>query len=326
MELEKEIKNLGIRVYHIPFSGKKDYIKAWFKCYRLLRSTGPDIVHCHLFDANIIGLSAAKAAGIKKRIHTRHHGDLHHVSFSRGVWLDKLVNSLSTDVVAPSEVAKKVLVEMDKIEPSKVKVIHHGFDFSEFQNIAPDRVLNLRMKYNIPECVGPVVGIIARWTEWKGVHIAIKTFFEFRKNYSNALLILVNAHGDYEKSISELLDQLPDESYRVIRFEKDIAALYRLFDIYIHVPIRETAEAFGQTYIESILSGIPAVFTRSGIAKELLFAGKFRKVNFLNPVEIYQELKYLIQNPNQNSSIQKNFLETFNIDRMISRLSLLYTD
>ena len=76
-ELEKEIKNLGIRVYHIPFSGKKDYIKAWFKCYRLLRSTGPDIVHCHLFDANIIGLSAAKAAGIKKRIHTRHHGDLH---------------------------------------------------------------------------------------------------------------------------------------------------------------------------------------------------------------------------------------------------------
>ena len=321
MELEKEIKNLGIRVYHIPFSGKKDYIKAWFKCYRLLRSTGPDIVHCHLFDANIIGLSAAKAAGIKKRIHTRHHGDLHHVSFPRGVWLDRLVNSLSTDVVAPSEVAKKVLVEMDKIEPSKVKVIHHGFDFREFQNIAPDRVLNLRMKYNIPECVGPVVGIIARWTEWKGVHIAIKTFFEFRKNYSNALLILANAHGDYEKSISELLNQLPDESYRVIRFEKDIAALYRLFDIYIHVPIRETAEAFGQTYIESLALGLKCIFTKSGVLLEFLDTNGFYKVRYEDVTDLYEKLVIVDKAENNSNNFD---LRNFELDKYLKKLQELY--
>ena len=321
MELEKEIKNLGIRVYHIPFSGKKDYIKAWFKCYRLLRSTGPDIVHCHLFNANIIGLSAAFMAGVRKRIHTRHHGDLHHVSFSRGVWLDRLVNSFSTDVVAPSEVAKKVLVEMDKIEPSKVKVIHHGFDFREFQNIAPDRVLNLRMKYNVSDGVGPVVGIIARWTEWKGVHIAIKAFIEFRKNYSNALLILANAHGDYEKSISELLNQLTDECYRVIRFEKDMAALYRLFDIYIHVPIRETAEAFGQTYIESLALGLKCIFTKSGVLLEFLDTNGFYKVRYEDVTDLYEKL-VIVDKAENNSN--KFDLRNFELDKYLKKLQELY--
>ncbi len=36
------------------------------------------------------------------------------------------------------------------------------------------------------------------------------------------------------------------------------------------MPVSPSCEAFGQTYIEAMAAGIPCVFTRSGIANEIL--------------------------------------------------------
>src|SRR6185295_19908794 len=58
----------------------------------------------------------------------------------------------------------------------------------------------------------------------------------------------------------------PEKSFIEIRFENNIFALYKLFDVFVHTPIDEYAEAFGQTYVEALASGVPAIFTLSGIA------------------------------------------------------------
>ncbi len=274
-----------------------------------------------MFDANLIGLSAAKAAGVKRRIHTRHHGDLHHVSFPRGVWLDRLVNKLSTEVIAPSEVVRQVLVEMDRINPGKVRVINHGFNFSEFIDVSIERLEKLRTKYQISGNDGPVIGVISRWTEWKGVHIAIKAFSELRKKHPAAVLVLANAGGDYEKEILHLLHKIPEESYRVIDFEEDVAALYKTFDVFVHVPIREAAEAFGQTYIEAICGSIPSIFTKSGIFSEIPNMGGFHVVSYENPSDIYKYFEIPIPSPQINQA----FFEKFEVSNFIHRLDQLYT-
>ena len=43
-----------------------------------------------------------------------------------------------------------------------------------------------------------------------------------------------------------------------------------MFDIYIHVPVNPSCEAFGQTYVEALAAGIPSVFTLSGVAQEFI--------------------------------------------------------
>lgn len=68
----------------------------------------------------------------------------------------------------------------------------------------------------------------------------------------------------------ELLNRLPSSSYTLIEFEKDSASLYRLMDVFVHVPVNEHSEAYGQVYIESMASGIPSVITLSGIAAEYI--------------------------------------------------------
>ena len=320
--IEKQINDLGVQTITIQLNGKKDYPSAWFKCYRTLKLLKPDVVHCHLFDANLIGLSVAKVLGVKRRVHTRHHGDLHHEAFPRGVWLDKLVNLLSTEIVAPSEMVKKVLVEMDGVKSSKVKVIHHGFDFSEFTNVDQNRILKVREKHGINEQSGPIVGVISRWTEWKGVHYAIAAFTLFLADNPNAILVLANAGGDYENEIRRLLDDIPEANYRTIVFEEDVAALYQTFDVYVHVPIRDTAEAFGQTYIEAICANIPSIFTKSGVFSEIPHAEEFRIVNYENSTEIYESLKSPIPSPH----LHQSFFEKFEASSFISKLDKLYTE
>ena len=46
--------------------------------------------------------------------------------------------------------------------------------------------------------------------------------------------------------------------------------MFESFDIFVHTPTSSNAEAFGLVYIESISTGCPSVFTRSGIAVDAL--------------------------------------------------------
>ena len=72
------------------------------------------------------------------------------------------------------------------------------------------------------------------------------------------------------QAIQEAVKELPQNSYCVIPFEKDLFSLYQLFDVYVHTPINPTLEAFGQTYVEALAAGIPSVFTMSGVAPQFV--------------------------------------------------------
>lgn len=88
------------------------------------------------------------------------------------------------------------------------------------------------------------------------------------KQFPNALLVLANASGPHHDALMKQLEALKKACVVQIPFEDDIAALYRVFDIFVHVPVDATVEAFGQTYVEAMASGIPSILTRSGIASE----------------------------------------------------------
>ena len=59
--------------------------------------------------------------------------------------------------------------------------------------------------------------------------------------------------------------------------------------MFIHIPKGGGYEAFGQTFIESMLSKVPTIFSRSGIANEICK----NRVNtyFCNPENIFDILK-----------------------------------
>jgi glycosyltransferase involved in cell wall biosynthesis len=269
-ELKHFLADLNIPVLDLRCKGKSDFFLTFIRIFLHLLTHRPHVIHTHLIKANLLGLTAGWMLHIKRRIYTRHHATVHYDEHPSGRKWDVLCNSLATDIVAISQNIKNILIDWDKADGTKISVIPHGFDFAYFNTVEPERINTIRTKYDIPKDSYPVIGVIARYMQWKGIQYIIPAFKEIKKKFPQARLVLANAHGSYEKELRELLRLLPEDSFTEIIFEEDLAALYRLFDVYVHVPVDPHAEAFGQTYVEALVSGIPSVFTLSGIATEFV--------------------------------------------------------
>ncbi|MCI5217622.1 MAG: glycosyltransferase family 1 protein [Candidatus Electrothrix sp. LOE2] len=326
--IEQYLLSNSLSVIRISVRGKKDWPGALGKIKRLLKQWNPEVVHCHLFQAAILGLSAAWWLKTPKRIFTRHHATLHHQYHKKGVLWDKLCNTLATDIVAVSKNVKNILVDRENVAPEKVHVIPHGFQWDEFRKVTSGQVRLLKNRYTLGN-ESFVIGCIARFTEWKGIQYLIPAFKRFHRKHPQAILVLANAYGDYAPHINTLLDDLPSNSYRLISFESALGVLYQCFDLFVHVPIDPYIEAFGQIYIEALAAGVPSVFTLSGIAHEVVQHEKNALVvPFRDDDAIYNALERLWGEPLLREQLSregwKSVQKEFRLEKMIDRLEALY--
>jgi glycosyltransferase involved in cell wall biosynthesis len=262
------IKN-GFVVHTLQTGNLLKSRKAILKCRQLLKEMSITHVHCHLAHANWIGLWAAKLSGISHRIYTRHSGEPLKLHWKERM-IDKIQNRLATKIVSISQNIDDLLKKQG-VPGRKRVLIHHGFDLNRFSNHDLEELKRLKQQYN-PQGQKPVFGIIARWMEWKGVQYSIDAFRKILKHDPNALLCLFGAseNADYSVEIKNKLNLVPAKNICIVPFENNVFDLYQLFDIYIHVPVNPSCEAFGQTYVEALAAGIPSVFTLSGVAQEFI--------------------------------------------------------
>lgn len=326
-DLEKHLQEKNFLVVRVKCSGKKDWPAAIWKVSRQLRIWKPDIVHCHLIQGTLIGLTSARLAGIRHRIYTRHHSSLHHVYFRKGIMWDKLSNRLATRIVAISGVVRHILTEWERVPAEKVTLIPHGFRMNDFTPRLGESD-KWKVKYWL-ETKAPVIGVVARFTEWKGIQYTIQAFRKFIEKVPGAVLLLFNPEGDYANSLHRALDELPRDSYQIIEFEADMSSVYGAMDFFIHVPVDEHSEAFGQIYVEALAAGVPSIFTLSGIAPEFIrHEENALVVPFRDSDAIYEAMVRLWENTGLRDRLSANgpasVKEKFDLPIMIHALDNLY--
>lgn len=325
------LKANNFNLHEISYTGKKSILSTAFKVYKKLRKLKPNIVHTHLVDADLIGLTVARVLGVKKRIYTRHNSNYHKKYHKGAEKFERLNNLMCTHVASISKNVSNILIEQEGLKKEKVRLVYHGFDIEKFQNVSDDVKWEMVNKYN-PKEKGPVIGVISRYMHWKGLQHIIPAFQKLLKEYPNALLVLANAgKGDYKNEIQELLEGLPKDSYTEISFENNLFALYHLFDIFVHTPIDEEVEAFGQIYVEALAAGIPSIFTKSGIAREFItHKENALVVDFESSDQIYDSIKELLNNKELVHNLsRRGFLdvkEKFSLEQMINSLEHLYDE
>jgi glycosyltransferase involved in cell wall biosynthesis len=317
----------NFKTYQIKYKGKISIPFAFFKIVFILLKEKPQIVHTHLFDASLIGLFAARICGIKKRIHTRHHSNSNKVYSPQGFKYDLFINKLSTGIVAISKNVADVLRNDEQVPAEKIYIIYHGLDMNSIEKISNERISKLRDKYKV-EAKYPVIGVISRYIRLKGVQYIIPALKKILEMHPNAYLILANANGNYSDEIKKMLTEIPSENYIEIEFEEDLFAFYKVFDFYVHVPIDNKCEAFGQTYVEALASGIPSVFTLSGIANEFIINKENAiVVDYKNSEQISNALIELMHNNSLKSHTVQNGKESikqFDILNSINRTEAVY--
>jgi glycosyltransferase involved in cell wall biosynthesis len=328
-EMEQFLKRKNIPVYRMNYKNKVEAPMFLYKMCRKINSVKPDIVHTNLRDADLYGQTAAFICGIKKRIYTRHSSTFNHLYHKNSVILDRLINFLVTDIISISKVTSRVLIDMEGVPSNKITLIHHGFDLDGFTKVREDRISLLKNKYKFAKDA-VIIGVISRYTIWKGYQYIIPALARIKQEIPNAHFVFANTVGEYLPEIKRLLTEyLPETSYTEIRFESDIQALYHFFDLYIHVPIDDTVEAFGQTYVEALASGVPSIFTLSGVANEFIINERNAlTVDYKNTEQIYLAAKRLITDNDLRKQLilnGKEDVKIFGLDHFIKKTIDLYT-
>ena len=259
--LLESIRLLGVSFEVLPLVSKFGLGKtALAILFRLLRNRPNTFISSGQF-ATLSGIPAAFFLQIRQRIYIRHHSNYHHkYRMHLALMFDRMMNRLSTDIVAVSRVVQSILIEKENVPRDKICVIYNGIDLERF---APgDRKVTTDTR-------DFRIGVISRLTEWKGVEFTAEAFRELNSINSNSFLHIIGASSDSSPAVLRILKKVPTEKYLIEPFNLDIPEFLKSIDVLVHVPLAPDDEAFGIVYLEALASGTPCIFTISGVLNEL---------------------------------------------------------
>lgn len=318
--MSKEIDYFCLNV-----ASKKDFIPAAWKLRNYLRENKIDILQTHLYEASFVGMLAAKLAGTKVKILTRHYLDQNHqIGNKLALFLDRWEAKTADEIIVLSNAVKEFMSDVEKVDADKITVIHQGFDFDIFSASDEDGK-KVRQEFGISED-DFVIGTIGNFTSTKGHSFMVSAAKELIEEMPNLKLMFIGDGGDKKTVQEQIAEENLQERVIFTGFRGDVNACMKAVDVVVHPSL---SEAFCQVLIETMSVGTPIVSTDVGGAKEVITDGKN---GFIIPpanVEaIKKAVRNLFQNPEATKKMalagQQSVRETFTVEKMIDKQIAVY--
>jgi len=287
-----------------------------------LRRREIDLVHAHMFRAEVIGIRAALAAGTPVVLATVHSSRVR--SAEDVATLATLSPQVDRLIVPSTAIADKVRREG---RTGPYTVIPNGVDLSRFAVPAPP--CTLRDEYSIP-CEEALIGVVARLEPEKGHRFLIEAFPDVLKRAPKTWLAIVG-EGSLEGALSAQAAALGSPARDRIIFtgrRDDISALTADLDIAVLPSLRE---AQGISILEAMARRKPVVASAVGGIPEVLTDGVD---GFLVPpgdaLALAEALGQLSKSPSLRERIgeagYQTVVERFSIDAMVRQVQEVYDE
>lgn len=246
-----------------------------FKIASICRKEKIDIIHGHELLTGNLSMLGGLLGGVKKRIyhvHTtflewKHEGIKKYLSLLPNFVANYITgNFIATDVLALTEVLKKIRTEKEKISEEKITVIPNGVELDKLIYKEED-AKEIRDRYLIPD-YGFLIGNISRFTEEKGQALLIEAFAAATANSEKYYLLLAGG-GKLLNSCKELAIDLgvADKVIFTDHFEEaDKPKLLSAMDLCV---IPTYAEGFGIALIEAMANSRPILASNIPVLKEV---------------------------------------------------------
>jgi len=267
--LHEDLLKLGIESYFLPYRGKFDHVSNVFKTISIIKKCRPDVVHTSLPYGNAVGQLAAWLMGIKCRITTCENASwAHDFKSKRHEIIDKFTYMITQKIVTTSDSAREYLKSNFNLKDEKMFSIYHGLKESDYENVNEERIRKLKGELGINEN-DFVIGVIARYEFWKGhefINRAASILKQRNKHKGVKILVFGSKGSYYDTAMNQISEMNIGDVVEYKGFIADTVALFRLFDIHLHVPVNKYIENGGINIIEGMISERPQILTRSGYA------------------------------------------------------------
>ncbi len=163
----EQMQAAGIPTYRISMGSDIDPLLV-FQIIHYLIPNYFDLIHTHLFHADIYGTLAARLAGIQAIISTKHGFNPWRAKKLYG-FLDRIAASQQQQIINVSKAISEWLVQTEKLPAEKMRVIHNSIDIVKLQLITK----NQKELINLSK---PIIGTVSRLLHQKGVHVLLDAF------------------------------------------------------------------------------------------------------------------------------------------------------
>jgi glycosyltransferase involved in cell wall biosynthesis len=286
-----------------------------------LRREEIDLVHAHMYRAEVIGVRAAIAAGVPVIMATVHSSRVR--AASDIALLASLTPSMDRLIVPSESIQRKVVAE-GRVG-ARFAVIPNGVDLSRFASPAP--ACALRREFGIPASAG-LLGVVARLEPEKGHRHLIEAMPAILAGAPDTWLAVVG-EGSSVGSLRELASALA-VSDRVIFTgrREDVSALTADLTVAVLPSLRE---AQGISILEAMARRVPVVASDVGGIPEVITSGVDGVlVPPADPAALAAAVLELLGNEALRRRIGEAGYATvrdrFSIDAMVRRIQALYDE
>ncbi len=235
---QEEIERLGFKVVVMPAYNHRRLItydlREILRLAGYLRRGQYDIVHTHLFRADVIGRLAARMAGRRLMVKTLYN--MGRWKTRQDVALDRILNRGTQKIICVSEYQRQEAIAQEKLPPDKVVTIPFGVDVNRFR-VNVERG-NLLRSFGL-DASRPVVGTVGRLIEEKGHTYLVQALPRILERHPSAQFLIVG-DGHLRESLVSAVDKLGFSG--VVRFaglRPDVAELLSVMDVFVFPSISE---------------------------------------------------------------------------------------
>lgn len=257
----QRLRRLGIAVDVIDASTDDEAVR---EVATYLTRHEIDLLHAHMFRAEIVGTRAALAARTPVIVATVHSSRVR--SPGDVAALAALTPQMNRLIVPSASIAAKVGAEG---RDAALTVIPNGVDLDRFST--PSRPCTLRRDLGLPRGA-LVIGVVARLEPEKGHRYLIEAMPVIVEAVQNAWLVVVG-EGSLDEDLRGLAAALPQSARERVIFtgrRDDVAAITADLDLAVLPSLRE---AQGISLLEAMARSRPVVATRVGGIPEVVSDG-----------------------------------------------------
>jgi len=260
--LAADLRECGIACHSLNVRGRWDALKLRALA-GLLAEHRFDILHTHLFHADLAGRLAAQLAGVRHVVHTVHAGAAcqrpWHYGFAR------VARPLCERIVCISESVLENHRRRSGLPAGAYALIRYGFDPAEFSPSPADR-RRLRAEWAVGHNE-PVVAYVGRLASEKGIDVFLAALSHLAGR-GKPLRAVIAGDGPLRGMVDRYRSHGIGQAHcRWLGHVQDVRAVYSAADM-LAMPSR--TEGFGRSAAEAMLAELPVVATGVGGLREVI--------------------------------------------------------
>jgi glycosyltransferase involved in cell wall biosynthesis len=325
-ELVPIFRQAGIAVHLLRARNRFDPL-ALGRLVRLLREGRFDILHSHLFRADIYAGLAVARLGERRPllVSTRHNDDRFFLNPFVGL-VHYGVSARQDLIIAISDHIARFTVSRGVRHPERVRRVYHGLEPPVTQALEREGQ-HIRQELGI----GPdafLVGNVGRLALQKGQRHLIAAMPLLLERVPRARAIIAGG-GDLEDYLRVLASDMGvAERVHVLGPRRDVPALMHAVDVFVMPSIWE---GFGLVLLEAMAAGRPIVASRVATIPEVVADGETGLlVPVGDPLALADALAQLAEDPDRAARMgeagRERLRRQFSVEKMVGDTELLYRE